>query len=301
MKYFTSMRLICLLFSALIGCSPDLQSERSVVDDLGRTISIPYQIQRVAPLAPSITELLFSSGAGSKVVAVSTVDNFPPAVDSLPKYSLIPMDFEAIVSYNLDLIVASEQVNTLKDADRFASLGIPVYFVLIDSLEDVAQSIRSLGNLFGTSATAMERATELEDSLALLKSLTENISHKPNLLFLIEHTTLYAFGKGSYIHDMIDLAGGRSLTQDISSRFPILTDEFVLISQPDVIAGTFGSHIDSLDLLEAHPTWDVLPAIQSGRIYGFDTANYQRPGPRLIRGAWELADKLHPEILKRHE
>ncbi len=293
------MRLICLLFITFVSCSPNLQNERTVVDDLGRTINIPHQIQRVAPLAPSITELLFASGAGSRVVGVSTVDDFPPAVDSLPKYSLIPMDIEAIVALDLDLIVASEQVNTLRDADTFATVGIPVYFVVIDSLKDITKSIKSLGNLFGTSLVATQRAAELEDSLAQLKSLTEGITHKPDLLFLIEHTTLYAFGDGSYIHDIIDWAGGYSLTQDIPSRFPILTDEFVLASQPAVIAGTFGSHIDSSTLLEYHPTWDILPAVQSGRIYGFDTANYQRPGPRLVRGAWELAEKLHPHIVKR--
>lgn len=294
-------RLLCLFFLALIGCSSDLDGERSVVDGLGRTLHIPSKIQRVAPLAPSITDLLFASGAGSTIAGVSTVDDHTPELDSLPRYSLIPMDLEAIVALDIDLIIASEQVNTLRDADAFEALGISVYFVFIDSLSDIAQSIRELGHLLGTSEIANNRANELEDSLSLLKSLTETITDRADLLFLIEHTTLYAFGDGSYIHDMIDLAGGYSLTQDISTRFPILTDEFVLTSQPEVIAGTFGSQINSSKILEAHPTWDIVPAVRSGRIYGFDNANYQRPGPRLVRGAWDLAEKLHPDIVKPHD
>ena len=281
----------------LIGCSPELSGEQSVEDDLGRVLEIPSTIDRIAPLAPSITELLFAAGAGSKVAGVSTVDDFPPSIDSLPKYNLIPMDFEAIVALDLDLIIASEQVNTLKDADTFAAVGLPVYFVVINQLEDVTRSIRNLGELLGTSMIATSRAAELEDSLSLLQLRISDIVSIPDVLFLIEHSTLYAFGEGSYIHDMIDVAGGKSLTEDMSLRFPILTDEFVLTSQPDIIVGTFGEGFDISQLLDAHPTWDILHAIESGRVYNLNSDYYLGPGPRLVKGAWALAEILHPEIM----
>jgi len=291
------MYRIFFLFLVFVGCSPNLNSEYTVKDDLGRVVHLPAKVERVAPLAPSITELLFASGAGSKVVGVSTVDDFPPAIDSLPRYNLIPMDFEAIVALNLDLIVATEQANTVKNADIFTSLGIPVYFVAINTLDEVSLAIRNLGELFGTLDIAEKRAVELQDSLAKLASLTANLTEKPSLLFLIEPTTLYAFGQGSYIHDMVNLAGGQSITKDFSIRFPILTDEFVLTSMPDVIVGSFDeSPADSI-LLIHHPTWDIIPAIQSGRVYEVNSAFYFRPGSRLIRGVWELAEILNPDII----
>ncbi len=291
------MRQICLLLLLMTGCSSGLRSDRTVEDDIGRTVHLSAEIDRIAPLAPSITELLFASGAGSRVVGVSTVDDFPPTVDSLPKYSLIPMDFEAIVALDLDLVVASEQVNSPKDADTFEKLGIPVYFVAVNTLEDVTRAIRDLGELFFTSEFANHRATELEDSLVQLSALTADLQKKPDVLFLIEYTTLHAFGQGSYIHDMIDLAGGSSITSTLSTRFPILTDEFVLTSMPEVIAGSFGEEFENSQLLSSHPTWDIVPAIQSNRVYGFDSAYFLRPGPRLVKGVWELARVLHPELV----
>lgn len=280
----------------IAGCSASLESERTVQDDLGRTVPLPSKIGRVAPLAPNVTELLFASGAGSKVVGVSAYDDYPPSVDSLPRYSVIPTDFEAIVALDVDVIFASEQVNNPRDADIFAAVGIPVYFIAVNTLKDITRAMRDLGKLLGTSEAARRRATQLEDSLTQLAALTANLPEKPNVLFLIEVATLYSFGQGSYIHDMIDLAGGHSITRSQSLRFPVLTDEFVLDSSPEVIAGSFGPGFEKSQLLSYHPTWDILPAIVSDRVYRLDSA-ILRPGPRLVAGSWELARVLHPETV----
>ena len=290
------MRQICLLFLVLTGCSASLEGERTIEDDLGRTLEVPHSIERVVPLAPSITELLYASGAGAKVVGVSAYDDFPPAVDSLPRYSVLPMDFEAIVALDVDLVFASEQVNNPKDADTFAAVGIPVYFVAVNTLADLTRAIRDLGELFGTPEAAHKRATQLEDSLAQLSVLTSNLPEKPDVLFLIDTTTLYAFGQGSYIHEIIDIAGGHSITKTHSIRFPILTDEFVLASDPDVIVGSFGPEFEKTRLLAHHPAWDILSPIISDQVFGLDSA-ILRPGPRLVAGSWELARLLHPEVV----
>lgn len=288
------MRQICLLFLVITGCSASSEDGRTIQDDLGRTVEVPHSIERVVPLAPNITELLFASGAGSKVVGVSAYDDFPPAVDSLPQYSVIPMDFEAIVALDVDLVFASEQVNNPKDADTFAAVGMPVYFIAVNTLKDLTRAMRDLGELLGTSEAAHKRATQLEDSLAQLAVLTANLPEKPDVLFLVETSTLYAFGQGSYIHDIIDIAGGHSITKTQSIRFPILTDEFVLASNPDVIVGSFGPGFEKAKLLAHHPAWDILSAIVSDQVFGLDPS-ILRPGPRLVAGSWELARVLHPE------
>lgn len=286
--------LLCLLF---IGCSSNFPGERTVEDDFGRTVVLPPTIERITTLAPSVTELAFAAGAGSKIVGVTTFDDHPPAVDSLPKYGMLPTDFEAIVALDPELVLASEQVNSQKEADIFSSMGIPVYFVAVNTLPDVPRAIRALGDLLGTSEVATRRAIELEDSLAQLAVLTAGLSERPRTLFLIDDVTLYAFGQGSYIHDMIDLAGGHSITQSMTTRAPVLTDEFVLDSGPEVIVGSFGPQYDVTKLASHHPTWDIVPAIVSDQVYGLHPDFYLRPGPRLVSGAWALAKILHPDAV----
>ncbi|MDE2827938.1 MAG: helical backbone metal receptor [Bacteroidota bacterium] len=291
------MRQVYLLFLLFIGCSSNYSGERTVEDDLGRTVVLPPTIERITTLAPSVTELAFAAGAGSKIVGVSTFDDYPPAVDTLPRYDMLPTDFEAIVALDPELVLASEQVNSLKDVDIFSSVGIPIYFVAVNTLPDVTRAIRTLGDLFGTSEAATRRAIQLEDSLALLSELTASLSERPRTLFLIDDVTLYAFGQGSYIHDMIDLAGGYSITQTMSTRFPVLTDEFVLDARPEVIVGSFGLRYDATKLVSHHATWDIVPAVLSGRVYGLHPSPYLRPGPRLVSGAWTLAKILHPDAV----
>ena len=118
----------------------------------------------------------------------------------------------------------------------------------------------------------------------------------PFELFLIGDDTLYAFGDESYVHDLIALAGGRSATEAIGTNAPILSDEFVLTTKPDVIFGAFGEDYDPARLLALHPTWDIVPAVVNGRVYSLDPSLILRPGPRLVEGAQQMAIKLHPAL-----
>jgi len=279
----------------LIGCAPPASDTDNVLvtDDLDRTVSVPTSPNRVLSLAPSLTEILYAAGAGHKVVGVTTADDYPPALTSLPRFSALPVDFEALVALEPDLILASSQINSPQDANTLAAVGLPVYFVDIQTLEGMLQSIRTVGALLDTRAEADHTADSLFALLDSLGTLTASVSSRPSTLFLIGGTTLYAFGKGSYMHSMIALAGGSSVTEDHDMAAPILTDEYVLTRKPEVIVTTSTKE----ELLLHHPTWNILPAVQKGHIYTVEGAHFLRPGPRLVLGAWQLAALLHPDRL----
>ncbi len=283
-----------------IACRPasertDASSDSTRIaftDDLQRTVYVPATIDRIIPLAPSITEALFAAGAGRQVIAVSHADDFPPAIDSLPHFSSLPVDFEAIVALQPDLVIATDEVNNPRDAHLFESLGIPIVYFSFDGWPDVPRVIRRLGALTGNEAAADREAGALEDRASYLTQQLDTVQTRPRVLFLIGDDALFAFGEGSYIHDIIRMSGGESLTASIETRAPVLSEEFVLTSRPDVIAGTFG---EDNELLIHHPAFDALPAIVNGRVCTLSPSLVLRPGPRLLDGAAELAACLHPE------
>ncbi len=293
------MRLIVLFVLCFwaAGCGRGPDRSNQVTDDLGRTVYLSSVPTRVVTLAPSVTEIVFAAGAGSLIAGVTDADDFPPEVDNLPRFSALPVDFEVVLSLEPDLALASDQVNSPNDAATLEAVGVPVYFFSVSRLEDIARTIRDAGALLNTASAADQLADSLTRSLAQLRVLTEELEERPSTLFLISDVTLYAFGQGSYIHDMIALAGGSSITVDLESRSPVLTDEFVLFEQPEVILGAFGSGYLPTSLLEYHPTWDVVPAVTGGRVYGVPADRYLRPGPRLVTGAWEMARLLHPGLV----
>lgn len=289
--------LLLLLLGGGCGNASSDQTARTVTDDLGRTVALDQPVERVVSLAPNLTEIVHAAGAGSTLVAITASGDYPPPVDTLPHVGALPVDFEAVAAQEPDLVLATDQINAPKDAKTFESLDIPIYFFSFDSLDDIVKSIRTTGRLLGSEATAQARTGALQREIDALRAQTDSIppTQRPRVLVLVGDDTLYSFGKGSYVHTLVELAGGRSITATIENQAPTLSEEYVLTEKPDVIVGLWGPEYDSSRLLELHPTWDVVPALQNNRVYSFPTALFARPAPRVVKGARQLARRLHPE------
>jgi len=195
-------------------------------------------------------------------------------------------------------VLATDQINAPKDADTFEALDVPIYFFSFETVDDILQSIRTTGQLLGTEASATDRVAALREDLKSLESCTDALpdDRRPRVLVLVGEDTLYSFGKGSYVHTLVELAGGRSITANIENQAPTLSEEYVLTQKPDVILGLWGANYNQERLLDLHPSWDVVPALQNERVYSLPTALIARPGPRVLTGARQLARRLHPAL-----
>jgi ABC-type Fe3+-hydroxamate transport system substrate-binding protein len=279
--------------------SPDTdETAPRVTDALGRTVPLSRPVERVVSLAPNLTEIVYAAGAGSTLVGVTTAANYPPSVDTLPAISALPVDFEAVAAQNPDLVLATDQINAPRDAETFDALDVPIYFFSFATLADVLDAIRTTGDLLGTSAAAADSAAALQREIDALQRRTASVQDPPRVLVLIGDDTLYAFGQGSYIHELVALAGGQSITDTLATQAPTLSDEYVLTAKPDVIVGAWGEDYDPSRLLVLHPTWDVVPAVQNGRVYSLPQDLLLRPGPRLVDGARRMARALHPSLFE---
>lgn len=277
------------------GCATPDPGDRVVEDALARSVQLPDTLTRIVTLAPNLTEIVFAAGAGNTLVGAGRPDDYPSQIVTLPRYSTFPLDFEAVAALGPQLALASDQVNGLRDADMLASLGIPTYFLSSNSLDEILGSIEQVGQLLGTEEAAESTADSLRRRIATLRALTRGVE-PPLTLFLIGEEPLFSFGRESYMHELIALAGGRSATGKLDAEAPILSEEFVLSIGPEVIIGPWGDDYEASRLLELHPTWNVLPAIVDGRVYGVDPDIVERPGPRLVEGAWAMARKIHPDL-----
>ena len=284
----------CAERSASSGpAAPD--SSAVFTDDLGREVTIEAPVERVLTLAPSLTETLIAAGGGDALVGASQADNYPPGVDTLPRYGTYPLDLEAVVALQPDLVLATNQVNNPDDARPLADAGIPTYFFSFDAVDDVPRVLRTVGTLVGTEAEAEAAAERFETRLLRLAARTDTLD-RPRTLLLIGDETLFAFGDASYTQQLIAIAGGESVTADFDGEAVTLSEEFVLEAAPEVIIGTFGEDYDPERLIELHPAWAPVPAVATGRIHSIDPDLILRPGPRLADGAETLARLLHPSL-----
>lgn len=277
------------------GCrKSDLQdgSTRILIDGLGRDVAVPVVVNRVVTMAPSVTELVAVAGGFEQIVGVSNADNYPPEVSELPKYSALPINFEAIAALEPDLVLATTQVNDRRDAETFETLGIPVFYLSDRNLDEVIEAVETIGMLLGNETAATQAADSLWIRVRQLERTSAVTDRKPTVLFLVSFETLWSFGPESYVHDLIELAGGISVTGGMDVVAPILSDEFVLRAAPDIIIGTFGASFVVSDLLEAHPTWEILEAVRNGYVFSIDADLTLRAGPRIVDGAYRIHELL---------
>jgi iron complex transport system substrate-binding protein len=284
---------LCL---AAVGVSADFQVAKSPNSQIARIIS----------LVPAVTEMLYEIGAGSRLVAVSSYDTYPPEVKKLPNVgALLDPNIERILSLKPDLVIVYGSQVDLKQ--QLARAGIGVFNYRHAGLADVTTTIRELGARTGDAAKAGVVAEEIERGLA---AIGERVKGRPRprtmLVFGRERLALrglYASGGVGFLHDMLQIAGGINVFADVKMQAVQASSEQVLVQRPDVILETraANSAFPSGDQQSELNVWAVLssvPAVRNKRVLFLFDDRIVIPGPRVVAGTTAMARALHPDVFK---
>ncbi|MDA0683603.1 MAG: helical backbone metal receptor [Bacteroidetes bacterium] len=295
-----------LLFGLLTGCqsgsepgSEDLNGHSLtdrviVIDGLGRELSFTSPPSRIVSIAPSATEILVAAGGLDRLVGVTNVDDYPPEIAGLPVFSALPLDIESVAAMDPDLVMASDQVNDPNHVELFTALGIPIFYQEAGSWAGIRSALLDVSMILGTEDVARKTVDSLDARISALKQMTSSAEPVTGI-FLVSDVTSYSFGQGSYALDLMEWAGITPLTREFDTPAPVLSDEWVLMANPDVIIGTFGDGFTIEDLLEHHPAWSSLDAVRLGRVYAVDGDSILRPGPRNVLAVEQMARLVFPE------
>lgn len=266
-----------------------------LVDDYGRTIKLDSLPERIVSTAPTPTEMLFAVGAGDLVVGVDSYSDYPAEVANITKVGDYTLSTEVIISLQPDLIVSSDLV-PLSQLELLEDQGIPFVILATRTLDDVLRDLRLVGILTGHVDEANELADELEDRIDAVTSKTQAVDLvKPRTY--IEYYPYWTYGPGSFGDDLIALAGGTNIAENTSSEYPMLTSEFVIAQDPEIIVYTVGyMTTTTADEISSRPGWDVITAVSEGSIYSMDDNLLSRYGPRIVDGLEDLAALLHPDL-----
>lgn len=294
---------VVLIFLSVMACrepasltSPE--TTRVVMDELGRRVEVSAHPRRIVSLAPSVTEMLFALGLGDRVVGVTTLCDYPPEATAKEKVGdVIAPSLERIVALAPDLVIVSTATQLEMFATRLVEVGIPLYVVKANRLEDVLETLRHLGNVTGER----ERAEALVGSLqARIERVVERTRHlpRPRVLLVIQRDPLIVAGRGAFLTDLVEKAGGHSITADAEREWTLYSIESVLARAPEVLVlpSREGGSRRLADL--PWPALASTPALRNRRVYAINADLLMRPGPRLVEGLEELARVLHPEVFQ---
>jgi iron complex transport system substrate-binding protein len=269
-------------------------------DELGRKVMIAHPPQRIISIAPSVTEILFALNLGERIVGVSSYCNYPPEAKRKERVGgYINPSMEKIVALHPDLVIQTADGDLKTFVDRLTSLGIPIYITNPRSVTEVMDSILRIGEVTSTS----KGAQNLVDSM---KAKMQDIQRKvqgqpqPRVLHAMSVDPLISSGKGTFVHDLILLAGGKNVAENARGKHPQLSMEEVISRDPEVILLSAMLSSDSLqEQKQWWQRWREISAVRSGRIYAVEADLILRPSPRIVRGLEEVARALHPEFFKK--
>jgi iron complex transport system substrate-binding protein len=269
------------------------QSRLTVIDDLGRTVTLSAPALRVVSMVPSHTETVCALGRCDRLVGRDTFSNQPQEVAVLSDLgSAFAPDLEALVALEPDLVLVDEYSGL---AAFLEPLGIAVYAGTPQRLEEVFLLFERLGRLLGADDAAISLTSRVQDQLRDVASRVEGAS-APRVYFEIDATP-YSVGPDGFIGTLITMAGGATIVPAELGEFPLLDPEFVVAADPDHIVLASAPYGESLATLRARPGWGGLRAVVEGRVAELSSTEVDvlfRAGPRVGDAVELLARLFHP-------
>ena len=277
--------------SAKSGATGD---QRNFTDGIGRAVSIAPNPRRIISLAPNVTEILFALGLGDRIAGVTSYCDFPEAAKEKEKIGdTLNPNLEKIISLKPDLVVVSTSSQLENLTRRLDQLAIPVYVTNPRRARDVVASIRSLGEVTGTSERAAEVAGGMESRISAVEQRVKSLP-RPSVFYVLQTGPLITAGRNTFINDLINIAGGKFISADETADYPQFSRETVIARAPEIIVAPAIHGSELVKESDLRRDFATTPAIRSNRIVWVTPDLVDRPGPRIVEGLEQLAEGLHP-------
>ena len=265
----------------------------------------------IISLSPNVTEILHGIGAFSRVVAVSDYCTFPPQVEGLPRVGgWLNANLEKVTALRPDLIIMTDDQAPLVK-DRLDLLGLRTLVVPSQTIEDVFRAIREIGRAVGNDEEAKVLESGVRAELAAIRGKAGGRA-RPRVLCVVDRLPgtlrdLYVATQGSYLTELIDIAGGDAIAPPGAANYVKLTTEALVSLDPEVIldlASAVTPHVIVAGPLreDAGAVWADLPrvrAVRQGRVYALRDRTVVHPSQFVSETARHIATLLHPEAFPK--
>ena len=213
---------------------------RTFVDALGRKLFVAKPPDRVVSMAPSVTEIVYALGLQDALVAVTPFCDFPPDAQRKAQLGGTHPSVEQILALKPDLVLVPQdfiQPDLLQTLDR---VKVPVFVLQASQLEDLYGQIQTLARMFNRGKAGDELVGTIRQRVRLVKERTQSLS-RPRVLYVLNSDPLQTVGPGSFIHQLIEAAGGANIAGETSTAYPRLAMEVVQALDPEIIVFPVGA------------------------------------------------------------
>lgn len=300
--------------SASSSASEAASSEtREFTDDLGRTVELPAQIDRIAPSGSTANQVLLTM-APDKMVGLATdpseaeLKYYGDELADLPVFGSAfggkgDINREALAAADPQVIIdtgeakdgLAEDMDTLQE-----QLGIPVVFVEC-AIDDYGAAYETLGELLGMEDRGNELAEYCRNAYSEVEEVMASIpeEERANVLYILGEDGTNVLGKGTFQAQVVDMCADNLAVMDNPSNQGQGSEtslEQIALWNPDTIIFAYGSIYDTV---ADDPAWDGIAAIDNGSYYEapgtpYNWLNYP-PTVNQVMGMQWLPRLLYPD------
>lgn len=267
-----------------------------VTDDAGRTVRLDAPARRIVSLVPSATETLLALGAGDRLVGRTDYDIQPEVASVASVGGGIDPSLEKLAALRPDLVIGWETEGRPELRDQLEKqLGVPVLSVSVQDTADVYRTIGRLGTLTGRARQGDSVAAAVRAELDAVRASVAGLP-RPTVFWMVQNDPPMTAGKGTFVTELIEIAGGSNVFADARGLWPSVSLEEIVRRQPEVVIvpvleGRTGRVDDLMDAVG----WRELRATARDRVHAVPTEEVNRPGPGLGKAARIVRDVIHPE------
>jgi iron complex transport system substrate-binding protein len=251
----------------------------------GYTTTIAKKPTKIISLSPSATEILYAVGAGSQILAVDNLSNYP-ANAPVSEISAFEPSVEAILAKKPDLVLLSiDSTKAPQIRNALVKLGIPV---LMEKAPATLKDVYAENTLLARVTDRQAGAVRLNASMA--KSIKEILAKaKKSSKIRIFHElddTYYSVTSNTFIGKVYKDFGAVNIADAAAgadnSGYPQLSAEYLLKSDPQVIFLADAQYGVTADSVSKRAGWSQISAVKNKKIVELPADIPSRWGPRLV-------------------
>ena len=273
----------------------ETQYPLTITDDLGNSVTIESQPERVVSLSPANTETLFALGADERIVGRTDYCSYPEEAAEVPSIGTYTSpNTELIISMEPDVIFASDYMDD-SIRSQVENAGAKVIVFAASDLEGVEKNILTAGQVLNLNREAKEITDSMEAEMEELQGILAGKTEEKSAF--VDLGGYYSAGPGSLLGNMLEDIGVRNIAAETGEMWPQLSLETIIESDPDVYISLFTTPEE----LKTVSGLSSLECIQKDQIIFYDGLSpeadmIQRAGPRLAEGTRLLAEQIYPEL-----
>lgn len=271
----------------------------TITDVYGSQLTIDKEPQRIVALAPSIVEVLYELGLQDRIVGVTEYCDYPAEAKSKPKVGdFNGINIEKIIEAKPDLVLAGAGMSK-EDFKKLTDMKINVIVTEARTVAQIPETFMMMGKALGCEDKAGALAGEVNKKVDEIKNKVKD-ARRPKVYYVMSFGKdgNWTAGKGTFISDLIAIAGGENVSDDVESWKDYSLEKIVEKSPEIMLLSGMVAAVNK-DTLNGEKGYMDTPAVKYGNVIILDDNLVLRPGPRIMEGMELVAKAIHPEIFNK--